>query len=103
MAENPNTPIYSTLQKSINTIMQSVIIAFLIWVGNSINSNNEKMVSIQKDVEIIQRNQSEQYNQIQKMVSKEVFEKDLANINRQFESQNKEFETINNRLSKLEK
>lgn len=96
MSENTNAPISSTLQKSVNTVLQAVIIGLLGWVGTSINANNEKIVSIQKDVESIQRNQSEQYNQIQKMVSKEVFEKDLANINRQFEN-------LNTRVTNLEK
>lgn len=96
MSENSNTPLYSTLQKSVNVVLQSLVIALLIWVGTSINANNEKIVSIQKDVEAIQRNQAEQYNQIQKMVSKELYERDLSNNIRQFEN-------LNNRITKLEK
>jgi hypothetical protein len=96
MSENPNAPIYSTLQKSVTTILQSIVIALLIWVGTSINANNEKIVSIQKDVEAIQRNQSEQYNQIQKMVTKEVFEMNLKNLETKISN-------IEERLTKVEK
>lgn len=96
MSENPNAPLYSTLQKSVTGILQSLIIALLIWVGTSINANNEKIVSIQKDVEAIQRNQSEQYNQIQKMVTKEVFEMNLKNLETKISN-------IEERLTKVEK
>jgi septal ring factor EnvC (AmiA/AmiB activator) len=96
MSENPNAPLYSTLQKSVTTILQSIVIALLIWVGTSINANNEKIVSIQKDVEAIQRNQAEQYNQIQKMVTKEVFDMNLKNLETKISN-------IEERVTKLEK
>ena len=96
MSENTNAPISSTLQKSVNTILQSVVIALLLWVGTSINANNEKIVSIQKDVESIQRNQNEQYTQIQKMVTKEVFEMHLKNLDTRISK-------IEERLTKVEK
>lgn len=86
----------STLQKSANTILQSVVIALLIWVGTSINANNEKIVSIQKDVEAIQRNQNDISKQIDKMVTKEVFDMQIQNLN------SRDIE-LDERIKKIEK
>lgn len=96
MADNTNTPMSSTLQKSANTILQSVVIALLIWVGTSINANNEKIVSIQKDVEAIQRNQNDISKQIDKMVTKEVFDMQIQNLN------SRDIE-LDERIKKIEK
>ncbi len=96
MSENPNAPISSSLQKSVIPILQSIVIALLIWVGTSINANNEKIVLLQKDVQSIQLKQDDLSKQIEKMVTKEVLDMHLKTINTQFES-------LNNRVTKLEK